>query len=354
MTLIIFLITISILVFVHEFGHFIVAKKTGVLVEEFGFGLPPRIFGIKKGETLYSINWLPFGGFVKLYGEDYDTEIKKSLKKRAFSEKKTREKSAIILAGVIGNFLLAWLIFSYLFTHGVPVPTNKVFIEKVIANSPAAKAKIIPGDQIVSLISADNNEKVLEKPDQLIKLTKTNAGRKITLTIKRGDKIIKKSIIPRKNPPINQGPLGIVITSYEFRKYPWWQAPIYGLLDSLKITAKIFQEISKVFINFITFQKQNVDITGPIGIAKFSGEIVKFGKNAYLEFLALISLNLAVINVLPFPALDGGRLVLVFYEGFTKRKINRNIEKNLNLIGFVVLISLAIIISVNDIINLLK
>ena len=354
MTLIIFLITLSILVLIHEFGHFIVAKKNGVLVEEFGFGLPPRIFGIKKGETLYSVNWLPFGGFVKLYGEDYESEIKKSLKKRAFSEKKTLEKAAIIVAGVVGNFLLAWLIFSYLFTQGIPVPTNKVIIEKVITDSPADKIRLLPGDQIVSLITPENKKKELQKPEQLIKLTKTHAGKKITLVIKRGNKIIQKSIIPRKNPPPNQGTLGIVITSYEFKKYRWWQAPIYGLLDSLKITAKIFQEITKVFINFITFQKQKVDITGPIGIAKFAGEIIKFGKNAYLEFLALISLNLAVINILPFPALDGGRLAMVLYEGLTKRKINKHIEKNLNLLGFAILISLAIIISINDIINLIK
>ena len=354
MTLIIFLITLSILVLVHEFGHFIVAKRTGVFVEEFGLGLPPRIFGIKKGGTLYSINWLPFGGFVKLYGENYEGKIKKSLKKRAFSEKKTLEKAAIIIAGVIGNFLLGWVIFSYLSTQGIPVPTNKVIIEKVITNSPAEEVKLMAGDQIVSLITPENNKIELQKPYQLIKLTKTNAGKKITLTIKRGDKIIQKTITPRKNPPANQGPLGIVITSYEFKKYSWWQAPIYGLLDSLKITANIFQEMTKVFINFITLQKQTVDITGPIGIAKFSGEVIKFGKNAYLEFLALISLNLAVINILPFPALDGGRLALIFYESLTRKKINKHIEKNLNLIGFAILVSLAIMISINDIINLLK
>lgn len=354
MTVLIFLITLSILVLVHELGHFIAAKKRGVLVEEFGFGLPPRIIGIKRGETIYSFNWLPFGGFVKLYGEEYQEKINPKLKKRSFSAKKPWEKILIIIAGIMGNFLLAWIIFSYLFTQGVPVPQDKVMIEKVIENSPAAKASLKSGDEIVSLITTDYKKIEIKKPEDLINLTKKYAGKEITLVVKRKDEQIITKIRPRTNPPPQQGPLGIMITAYAIKKYSWWQAPFYGLADALKITTKIFNEIIKIFINFITFKEQRIDVAGPIGIARYTQEVVKFGHKAYLEFLALLSLNLAVINILPFPALDGGRLAMVIYEGWTKKKINKDLEKNLNLIGFAVLISLAILISINDIINLLK
>lgn len=354
MTLIVFLITLSILVLVHELGHFIAAKKKGVLVEEFGFGLPPRIFGVKKGETIYSFNWLPFGGFVKLYGEEDKELINPRLKKKSFSEKKPVDKALIIVAGIIGNFLLAWIIFSYLFTQGVPVPQNRVIIEKVIANSPAAKSSLKPGDEIAFLITPDNKKIEVKRPQEFINLTKKYAGKEITLAVKRSNQKILTKIKPRTNPPPNQGPIGIVITSFIIKKYSWWQAPFYSLVDSLKITGNIFTEMIKVIFNFLTFKKQKIDVAGPIGIAKFTQEVVKFGQNAYLEFLALLSLNLAVINILPFPALDGGRLTMVIYEGLTKRKINKDLEKNLNFIGFAVLISLAILVSINDIINLVK
>lgn len=353
MTIVVFLITLSILVLVHELGHFIAAKKSGVLVEEFGIGLPPRIFGVKKGETLYSLNWLPFGGFVKLYGEEYQEKINPKLKNRAFNEKSTFKKALIITAGVIGNFLLSWFIFTYLFTQGVPVPTNKILIEKITANSPAASVSLKPGDQIISIISPEQKKTDLKKPEDLINLTKKYSGKKITLVVKRNGKTINFSITPRKNPPAGEGPLGVVITSFEIKKYPLWQAPFYGLSDSVKITAKITGEIFRAIFNFITFQKQTIDVTGPIGIAKYSGEMMKFGINAYLEFLSLISLNLAVINILPFPALDGGRLLIVLYEGIRKKRINKDVEKNLNLIGFAILISLAILVSINDIVRLL-
>ncbi|MFH0979900.1 MAG: site-2 protease family protein, partial [Candidatus Roizmanbacteria bacterium] len=132
MTILIFILTLTLLVLIHEFGHFLAAKKNGVRVEEFGFGLPPRIFGIRKGETLYSINLLPLGGFVKLYGEEYHEIKNKSLSQRAFINKKPWVKFLIVISGVIGNFLLGWILISYLFTQGVPVPTNKVIVEKVL------------------------------------------------------------------------------------------------------------------------------------------------------------------------------------------------------------------------------
>src|SRR3989338_1566243 len=173
MIILIFLLILTILVFVHEFGHFIIAKKMGVKVEEFGIGLPPRLFGIKKGETLYSINLLPLGGFVKLYGEEYN-ELSKNDENRTFVNKKPWQKTLIILGGVIGNFLLGWFIFSYLVTQGVPVPINKVIIEKVTKNSPADISGLKEKDVISKLIlpNSPNNSVPLTSASTLIEETK--------------------------------------------------------------------------------------------------------------------------------------------------------------------------------------
>lgn len=344
MTILIFVLTLALLVLVHEFGHFLAAKRSGVKVEEFGFGLPPRLFGIKKGETLYSINLLPFGGFVKLYGEEYHEIRDKSLSQKAFINKKPWIKSLIVIGGVIGNFLLGWVLISYLFSQGVPVPVNKVIIEKVIKNSPAAAAGFAEKDVVLDFKNAED----------FISYTKKYSGREVRIKILRNSQTIPVKIIPRKNPPKGEGPLGIVITSFIEKKFPWYKAPFYGLIEAFRISYKIIFELGKVLIAFITFQKPHVDVAGPIGIATLAGQAIKFGKNAYLELIALLSLNLAIINILPFPALDGGRLIFIIYEGITKKKPNKNIEKYVNLFGMLILLSLALIITINDIIKIYK
>ena len=145
-----------------------------------------------------------------------------------------------------------------------------------------------------------------------------------------------------------------MITSFIEKKYPWYQAPFYGLVQSFTITKQIAIELGKTVSNLITLKKTNVDVTGPIGIAKYTGQAIKFGHNAVLELIALLSLNLAVVNILPFPALDGGRLVFVIYEWVTKKRVNKNLENYLNLAGIITLLSLAALISINDIIKLIK
>ncbi len=353
MTILIFILTLSILVLVHEFGHFLMAKKMGVKVEEFGIGLPPKIFGIKKGETQYTVNLLPIGGFVKLFGEEYSELDNKTKKDRTFVNKKPWQKTLIVLGGVIGNFLLGWVIFSYLVTQGIFVPINKVVVEKVTKNSPAAFAGLREGDTIVKLILKDQVIN-LTSSNTLIEKTKKSAGQNIKLLVQRNNQELTVDLVPRINPPKGEGPLGIAITSFVEKKYPWYSAPYYGLVEAFNISSKIASEIGKMLFGFITFQKQNVDVAGPIGIANLAGQAVKFGKNAFLQFLALLSLNLAIMNILPFPALDGGRLVFVLYEGITKKRPNKNFEKYTNIFGFIILLSLAALITVNDIVKLLS
>lgn len=355
MTIIIFLATLTILVLVHEFGHFLMAKKMGVKVEEFGIGLPPKLFGIKKGETLYSVNLLPLGGFVKLYGEEYD-QLHKANTNRMFVNKTPWQKTLIVLGGVIGNFLLSWFIFSYLVTQGVSVPINRVIIEKVTRNSPAQIAGLKEKDVISKLIPPNSSISPipLASSTTLISLTQKYASQKIGLIVQRNNQSLIINLVPRINPPKGEGPLGIAITSSIEKKYPWYTAPYYGLIEASNITYKIATELGKLILGLITLQKPHVDVAGPVGIANLAGQAIKFGGNAFFQFLGLLSLNLAVINTLPFPALDGGRLVFVFYEGIAKKKPNKNIEKYTNLIGFIALLSLAALITVNDIIKLFK
>lgn len=354
MSIIVFLIVLSILVLVHEFGHFIAAKKQGILVEEFGLGYPPRLISIKKGETVYSLNLIPLGGFVKVYGEEFDEKIKPSLKHRSFSSKKPWQKTIVLIAGVLGNFILGWVILSYLFTQGVPTPTNKVIVEKVIQNSPAGQAKLQAGDVIKKIIINDKKTININDSNQLTIITKKYAGKELTFVIQRKNSEFSKKINPRQNPPAGQGPLGIIITSFIEKKYSWYQAPIFALSEAININKKIAVELIRIIFRLLTFKKIEVQVSGPIGIAYYTGQVIKFGKNALLELMALLSFNLAIINFLPFPALDGGRLMFVFYEWITKKKPPAKFEKYINLIGFIILITFAILISINDIQMLTK
>lgn len=357
MHIVVFIIILAILVLVHELGHFIAAKKNGIKVEEFGFGFPPRIWGFKKGETLYSINLLPIGGFVKLYGEEYHeedgTKVDPKLKNRAFVNKKPFQKAIVIIAGVLMNFALAWVLITYLFTQGVPTPTNNVIIDNVKPGTPAAQAGLKPKDEVVSVRVKGQNQKV-STTEELIALSKKYGGQEVVFNIKRGESTQAVTVVPRKNPPNGEGPLGIVITSYVNKKYPWHEAPFYGLVHSFQITRQIVVELGKTLVSLVTAGGAKVDVAGPIGIAQFTGQAIKFGNNAVLELMALLSLNLAVVNILPFPALDGGRLVFVIYEWITRRQVNKKVEQYTNIFGMVVLLSLAALISVNDIIKLLK
>jgi len=348
MSILVFLLILTILVLVHEFGHFIAAKKQGILVEEFGLGYPPRIFSIKVKDTIYSLNLIPLGGFVKVYGEDYSEKISPKLKKRSFSGKKPFQKMLVLIGGVLGNFILAWVLISYLFTQGVPAPTNKIIVENVNKNSPAQQKGIKPGDVIKKLI-IDKKIYRLRQSNDLIEITKKNAAKPITVVIERNSKEVFITVVPRKKPPAGQGPLGIVITSFVEKKYPWYQAPFFGLVEAINITKNIVAELIRILFKVFTGQKVSVEVSGPIGIAYYTGKVIKFGKNALLELISLLSLNLAIINLLPFPALDGGRLVFVFYEAITKKRPNQNFERYLNLIGFIILIALAMVVSYNDI-----
>jgi len=344
LTGLIFFLVLSVLILIHEFGHYFVAKKSGMLVEEFGLGLPPRIWGKKIGETIYSLNLLPFGGFVKIFGEQAE-DLKKNprLKNRAFSQKPWHQRALVIIAGPVMNFVLAVVVIGYMFTKGTYLPSDKVTVVKAQPGSPAKQAGLQKNDVIVSFANQP-----LKKSSQLIKLSKKYAGRPAILEVKRKNNVFKTKVVPRKKPTAKQGALGVVITDVELKKYPLYQAPFVGLVESVKISAAFYQELGRILGQFVTLQKPQVEVAGPVGIVRLTGEAVNYGAEAVIQLLGLLSLNLALINILPFPALDGGQLSFVLYEFVTRRKLSEEFKTRVNTAGFAVLLFLLILITLKD------
>lgn len=328
------IIFLSILVLIHELGHFLVAKKFGLLVEEFGFGLPPQIWKKKIGETIYSINALPFGGFVKIYGEDREEKAEKD---RSFASLPIKKRSLIIFAGVLMNFLLGWLLISIIFSIGIP---QAILITKVELNSPAAEIGLQAGDKILSA-GADN----------FIKFIDEHRGQEIVIKIERNGEIKEFKTIPRINPPSGEGALGIALMESGLAKQKFLSSIWEGLKTSVEIIqavfAAIFDLITKAFVGKASLEQ----IAGPVGIVKITAQAGTLGFVYLLQLLALISLNLVVINIFPFPALDGGRLLFLLIEKIKGSPLPIKFEKYANAVGMAFLLFLMAIITIKDIIR---
>ena len=344
------IIFLSILILVHEVGHFLTAKKFGLLVEEFGFGLPPKIWKKKIGETIYSINALPFGGFVKILGED-GADSGSREKERSFVNLSIEKRAIIIAAGVLMNFLLGWIVLSIIFMIGIP---QVVLITEIKQNSPAMEIGLKTGDQIIEI----NNVKILNEnknifgSEQIIKIINENRGKETAVKIKRNGEAIDFSVVPRINPPAGEGSLGISLIDAGLPKQnilmSFWEGLKASLILIKTIALAIFDLIAKAFIGKASLEA----ITGPIGIVKITSQAGSLGFVYLLQLLALISLNLAVINIFPFPALDGGRLIFLGIEKIKGSPLNHKFEKITNAVGFGILIFLMLIITIKDIIRL--
>ncbi len=359
LSIVVFLVILSILVLIHEAGHFFVAKKMGVKVEEFGFGFPPRLFGKKYGETLYSFNLLPIGGFVKLYGEDeagggsikiknHSSAGSKIMQdKRSFISRPAWQRFLIVIAGVVMNFLLAVVIVSYLFAvSGVPIPSGNIIIAQVAKNSPAEKAGLKSGDTILLV---DN--KPMQDTQQLIAYIKKHAGKKVSLQITHHNtsKAITITLIPRITYPKDQGAMGVAISqAVTIEKYPWYQAPFIGITESAKQSWVIVVGLGSAITQIVTQGQVPEGLAGPVGIAQVTNQFVQAGFDAVLSLMAMLSLNLAVLNILPIPALDGGRLFFILYEMITRKKVHPTFESYAHAIGMVVLLFLIVLITIHD------
>lgn len=370
MFIVVFILTILILVIIHELGHFFAAKKFNIKVLEFGFGIPPRAWGKKIGETIWSFNWLPFGGFVRLLGED-ETEKNVLDDKRSFASQSVSKRISVVVAGVAMNLLLAWVLFYIVlgvqgFKTKLPLLAdykfkginqnveNVIVVGNIVPDSPASKAGLKDGDRIIAL-----NGNIVEKSDKFVEAVKESAGKEVILTIADIAGNDKRDVIltPRGNPPSGQGALGVslggmqtVNLSFDSSMQKLLAAPIYSY-NIIGYSGKILGDT----ISY-SFQKRDLGpvsnaIAGPVGITAVVGQIlsVKNPLVPYLDFVAALSLNLAVVNVLPFPGLDGGRLLFLAIEGITRKKTHAVIEKYVHTIGLVVLLSLIVLITISDI-----
>lgn len=354
-TILLFIVILAVLVLVHELGHFGAAKWMGVKIEEFGFGLPPRVWGKKIGKTLYSLNLLPIGGFVRLYGEDEQhPEYVKSEKNRAFFSKKPWQRAIILVAGVTMNLVLAWAVYTYLFTQGVQVPTENVRVEEVNDNSPAAAIGIEKGDSIKQLKVANGETETIDihTPAELVDNTNQRRGEEVTVVLEREGTTLEKTLRLREKTEKNEGAMGVIISNFETKKYPITQAPFLAVTQVISIIQALLTGLGMMVWKLITFQDVRAEVAGPIGIGQLVGQARQVGSFAVFEMLAVLSINLAVINIAPFPALDGGRLLFVIIEAATGKKVNPEWEQRLHQAGMIFLLFLLFLITVNDLFKL--
>lgn len=361
--------------FVHELGHFTAAKKLKTGVEEFGFGFPPRMIGVYKDQngkwtkvfkktpvfakpedggpkiipTIYSINWVPLGGFVKITGEDGEDNSSNS-----FSSKKIWERAVILVAGVTMNVVLAAVILSIGFSVGLPrvldsdtnglnIKDKSVQIVSVVKGSTAEEAGLQAGDEILAVDGQPYN---LEFTANY--LTK-KVGEDVVYRLKRsGGDTFEKTLIPQILKETGKGGVGIGIVEVGIVSYPWYQAIGKGVTE----TGYYIKEIAVAFLGllkgFIVGTANTEDLSGPVGIAVLTGRVARLGFAYLMQFAAILSINLAIINIFPFPALDGGRLLFLLIEKIRGKAINQKIENIVNNLGFGLLMLLVVVITYKD------
>ncbi len=393
---------LAFLIFVHELGHFLTAKRFGIKVLEFGFGFPPRLFGVRYGETVYSINAIPLGGFVRMLGEEDatggrdstgDPESDSEDRERSFNTQTPLKRAIVLVAGSFMNFLTPLVIFTIIFLLPRDVPVGTVVVNGVAPGSPASEAGIRPGDQILSV----NGQRV-RNHYELIEGVDLTLGTETELNIRRGsivsglgqspDASVVESVtvVPRHDPPdlrvvesvtdpqtqvslrearrydarlgvgdtLTQGAVGIIIGTGNVRfvkeRQPAHQAfpsALGRIWDVLAITKNGFQDWAS--------GGPNPGFTGPIGIAQVTGEVAEIGISPLFEWMALISISLGIINILPIPALDGGKLVFVVIEWARGgKRVSPRKEGLVHIVGFAVLIGLILVVSFFDITRILS
>lgn len=370
LTVITFIIVLSVLVFAHELGHFMMARKFGVKAEEFGFGFPPRAWGFYKNTqgkwrhifgsqevadcpgTVYSINWLPLGGFVKIKGENGEGESDRD----SFASRPIWQRALMLSAGVVMNIILAAVLVSAGFMIGLPqaldgqlnsrahISDRKIQIMQVMKNTPAELAGLQIGDAIIGI---DNNS-FLNFQD-LQNYVASNIGHKLSYKIKRGQALTEVRIVPELMKETGKGGIGIAITETGLVSYPWYLAVFEGVKMTLILTWAIIMAFYELLKGLILGQGVTADLSGPVGIATLTGQVARLGFAYLLQFTALLSINLAVINFFPFPALDGGRILFLIIEKIKRSPVKKEVEGAIHNIGFILLMLLVLVVTFRDV-----
>jgi len=343
-TILIGLAVLSGLVIVHELGHFIAAKTRGVRVEEFGLGFPPRLLSFKRGETRYSLNAIPFGGFNKLTGEEDPKEP------RSLASKGIGTRLWVLSAGSLMTLILPILLFSIAFMVPNNITTGQIVIKEVAPGSPAAAAGIQAGEMLLSI-----NGEPVQNIGTLPRYIQLNLGKEVTILVQHPDSTTESvQLTPRWRPPEGQGAIGIAYKVLEptivRQSYPFWKAIPLGAKGCIEAFILYKNGIISMIIGAVP-----VAVAGPVGIVQVMGEVVKAGTSPLLELAAFISLNLGILNILPLPALDGGRITFVLLEWVRRgKRISPKKEGLVHLTGFVLLIGLLLVITYQDIMRIIS
>ncbi|MCA9376065.1 MAG: RIP metalloprotease RseP [Candidatus Doudnabacteria bacterium] len=350
LTFLIFVVVLGLLVFVHELGHFIMAKRAGMKVEEFGFGFPPRLFGVKYKETIYSLNWIPLGGFVKIFGENGETDEAGSFRSKSFLQ-----RFAVLIAGVTMNMALAWFLLSIVFGIGVPTVLEteddaaraedvKVQVVDVATSSPAEEAGLQIGDEIRAV-----QGEAVESVEQAVSLVDARRGEETELTLAFGDEERTATVVPRAETPEGEGALGIGLVRTGTLSYPWYEAIGRGFVSAFALLGTIVIAFGTIIVEIFSGAGVSADLAGPVGIAVLTGQAAKLGIASLLQFTAVLSVNLALINVLPLPALDGGRILFAIIEKLRGKPVSQKTEGMVHTVGFVSLLVLMLAVTVRDV-----
>ncbi len=352
-SVIIFIITLLVLVIIHELGHFLMAKKFGIKVEEFGFGIPPRIWGKKIGETIYSLNALPLGGFVRLQGEDEEGKVQNS---RDFRAKPVGQRIIVVVAGVVMNLVLAWAIFYTVIVYQnfkiiYPTLEQGVYIGFLEKDFPAEQAGVNVGDRIFKVDGKD-----VKQFDDARSFIKEKNGQPVTLTLSDSDGGNKRELTVTPKITEKDGFLiGVGFSPVAIKEYKTPSEKIFsGITYSFGLTRLTFQGLGKTIHDLTAGNIKSVSqsVAGPVGLATMSNDILTGGKGAipfYLWFVGVISLTLSIFNVLPIPALDGGRLLFLVIEAVTRKKVREDVEKIVHQVGFILLLAMALLVTYSDI-----
>lgn len=349
---------LSILILIHELGHFWTARRAGILVEEFGIGLPPRLAGFRRNGTVYSLNALPFGGFVRIHGES-GVESPELDRPRAFFTKPIHVRFAVLFAGVALNFLFGILLFAVLFTAGSPtvatpdtaaeLSDRRIELVAVAARAPAEQAGLKIGDRIIGISAAgaalEEHAFTIEGIRQFVA---QHAGEELEITVRRNGDELTLRVTPRKSPPPGEGPLGIVMADIGIRRYPWYQSIPEAIRAAFAVAGNTFAALYYIVRDLFLEGKVSPSVAGPVGIIQMAGEVARLGITRFLNFAAILTINLAVLNILPFPALDGGRILFLAIERARGKPISRRIEQALHAAGIAVLVGLMFLITVYD------
>lgn len=348
-----------VLIVVHELGHFIAAKLFRVAVLEFGIGYPPRALSLGTfGDTTYSLNWLPFGGFVRLLEEDGPESSRG--KHGSFGKASRISQSAILAAGVIMNVCAGWALFTGALMYGMPRPVlpetagAQLIVSSIVAGSPAEAAGLSVGDVITSVVSGSSHATI--SPEGVAAFISTRAGKPVVVEYVRGESSpMEVTVVPAHAviPGVAARPaIGVDLAMIAFEKLPFTGAVYEGAIMAYQTLSGVASGIATLMVHAIQGNADMRSLVGPVGLSGAVGDAASQGRGQLLGLAAFISLNLAVINLIPIPALDGGRLLFVITEGLTRRRVPTIVTQLLNAFGFVAIIALMLVVTYHDIARL--